>query len=125
MNLHIAVGIAALALACGGSDKPAATTPPPSQQVAAAPAPPDPGPPSPTNQPGEREDRTALCQRAVDNALQILQRESGQPIDAKELETTRTQGVKDCVTSPSSTPEIDCVIRAQSVDDLSKCSQTK
>jgi hypothetical protein len=125
VKLPLAVGIAALALACGGGDKPAATTPPPPPPVAADQAAPDPGPPSPTNQPGEREDRTALCQRAVDNALQIVQRESGQQMDPKELETSRTQSVKDCAASRSTTQEIDCVVRARSVDDLSKCSQTR
>jgi hypothetical protein len=116
--------LAAVAIAvragCGGSDKPATTTPA-GEQVAVAAAAPDPGPPSPSNRPGEREDRASLCKRAVEHAIQIIQRDSTELQDPKDVETTRTTGVKDCVSSPATTDDIDCVIRAQSLDDLTMC----
>jgi hypothetical protein len=101
----------ALTASCGGSDKPV--------RAAAATA----APTGPTNQPGEGADRQSLCQRAVDHAIEVMQREGADTTDPKELEASRAQGVKDCVVSPATTEEIDCVIRAQSVADLAACGR--
>jgi hypothetical protein len=111
-----------LSIACGGSTR--ETEAPPAAKsgqtgTAAAQAAPD----GQSGAPPRPADRNALCERAMDRAIEILRRETTSLQDDNEIKQTRDSGIRDCMSSQATTDDLECVIRAQTLDDLTRCDK--
>ncbi len=77
-----------------------------------------------TDSKAEQFDRKELCERAVSRAVEIM-RDEQKPgaVDERDVEASRSEGVRDCIDSETSRANLECVMRARVQQDLVRCAE--